>query len=138
MYLRHATNYSNTSLLRKLRNKDTRWIKVIYKYIECTGITLKFIIIINSSRGELISAINRWVQDRWLSNKLTKSTLTVYISMKQHIKEEKWFKNGAKYSLMMKARSDALKLGWRNWATDEEKICKLCGHEIETNKRFLL
>ena len=58
--------------------------------------------------------------------------------MKQHIKEKKWFKNGAKYLLMKKARSDTLKLGWRNWAIDEEKICKLCGHEIETNKHFLL
>ena len=58
--------------------------------------------------------------------------------MKPHIKEEKWFEYGAKYSLMMKARSDTLKLGWRNWATDEEKICKLCGREMETNKHFLL
>ena len=50
----------------------------------------------------------------------------IAISMKQHIKEEKWFKNGAKYSLVMKARSDTLELGRRNWVTDEEKICKLC------------
>ena len=59
--------------------------------------------------------------------------------MKQHIKEKKWFKNGAKYLLMKKARSDTLKLGWRNWAIDEEKICKLCGYEIETYyNHFLL
>ena len=82
IYLRHATKYTNNSLLRdivneELRNKDTSWIKAIYKYMECTGITLQFII--DRSRGGLISTINRWDKDRWLSNRSTKSTLAVFI-----------------------------------------------------------
>ena len=36
--------------------------------------------------------------------------------MKQHSKEEKWFKNGAKYSLIVNARSITPKSGRRNQA----------------------
>lgn len=38
----------------------------------------------------------------------------------------------------MKARSDTLPLGWRNWEVEEEKICALCRVENETLLHFLL
>ena len=39
---------------------------------------------------------------------------------------------------MMKARSDALPLAWRNWATDEGKVCPLCLEGVESLEHFLL
>ena len=39
---------------------------------------------------------------------------------------------------MMKARSNTMKLRWRNWGTDEEKICQTCNCEVETLEHFLI
>ena len=37
---------------------------------------------------------------------------------------------------MMKARSDTLNLGWREWAVGENKICKLRKYNNETLALF--
>ena len=67
------------------------------------------------------------------------STLSRYRNFKDSIREVKWFKNGHKYSLMMKARSDTLKLNWRNHGFDEnDKKCPLCKEQTETLQHFLL
>ena len=66
-----------------------------------------------------------------------RSTLVLYRKYKLEIKQEKWFRNGYKYEIMMKARSNTLRLAWREKG-DEEKLCKLCRKEEETLKHFLL
>ena len=38
----------------------------------------------------------------------------------------------------MRARSNTLKLKWRNWGLHENKICDLCLSEIETLDHFLI
>ena len=39
---------------------------------------------------------------------------------------------------MMRARSDTLRLGWRDFGTEQAHICRLCGESAETLKHFLL
>ena len=67
-----------------------------------------------------------------------KSTLKLYRIDKKEVGEEKWFKNGKKWTIMMKARSDTLKLRWREWGVNEEKECLLCRGGIEDLQHFLL
>ena len=53
--------------------------------------------------------------------------------------EIRWFKNGSRYSIMMQARSDTLKLGWRGFEDDKIITCKLCKrNKIETLEHFVL
>ena len=67
-----------------------------------------------------------------------KVTLRRYMENKVNIFEEKWFKNGNKFKIMMKSRSNTLNLKWRDWGSDEEKICPLCQQGIETLEHFIL
>ena len=67
----------------------------------------------------------------------TKSTLDIYKSHKKVIEEERWFRNGIKYNIMKKAKSNTLKLGWREWTVQENKICQLCKIEIESLEHFI-
>ena len=39
---------------------------------------------------------------------------------------------------MINARSNTLKLGWREFGLDSSKSCKLCGAEVETLQHFLI
>ena len=67
------------------------------------------------------------------------STLAMYSQFKKHPQEVKWFRNGQKYFNMMRARSNTLKLGWREFESDEDKICKICSeNKVETLKHFIL
>ena len=67
-----------------------------------------------------------------------KTLLTLYRTHKNNIEEIKWFRNGFQYSLMMKARADALKLNWRNHGDPSNMICKLCNTHNETLEHFLI
>ena len=89
-------------------------------------------------KNEIIRAIRMKDSDEWRNGMQQKTTLKWYMERKLDINEEKWFKNGHKYSLMMKARSDTLKLRWRDWALEGDKICQVCDCEIETLEHFLL
>ena len=74
----------------------------------------------------------------WKTQMINKKTLTLYRTRKRNIREEKWFNNNRKSIIMMKARSDTLQLGWREFGMDDTKICKMCNSEIETLAHFLL
>ena len=63
--------------------------------------------------------------NEWSVSLQNKSTLELYRNHKKQIDEEKWFKNGNKYSIMMKCRSDTLSLYWRNRTNELEKLCPL-------------
>ena len=39
---------------------------------------------------------------------------------------------------MMRARSDTLKLQWREWATESGKMCRMCKTQVETLDHFLV
>ena len=138
-FIKHALNSSNM-LLKEIMTLEfeipsTIWMKETLKYM--SEVNLSKNEIINESSNKIINKIYKWDEDFWRSEMEKKSTLTIYKN-KDNIKEVKWFRNGLKYNIMMKARSNTLDLRWREWATNEEKICKLCNKQIETLQHFLL
>ena len=66
----------------------------------------------------------------------TKSTLILYRSYKKEIAEEKWFRIGVKYSVMLRTRGNALKIGERDWGNDTN-VCNLCHGDAESLLHFL-
>ena len=61
----------------------------------------------------------------------TKTNLMLYRNVKINICEERCCRNGEKYTIITKARSNTLELKCRSWGDEEEKICKLCCKERE-------
>ena len=89
------------------------------------------------SRGSIEERIRKWDKEEWRKDMETKSTLEIYRRNKRDIREVDWFRNGRKYSVMIKARSNTLRLNWRERQV-ENKVCLLCRKEAETLKHFLM
>ena len=66
-----------------------------------------------------------------------KSTLQIYRSCKTKIQEESWIDNSYGSMLLTRARTNTLKLNWRNRHTGGEENCPSCG-VVETLEHFLL
>ena len=90
------------------------------------------------SNNAIKKLIEKWDTDKWGRGISEKSTLRLYGNFKRDISEESWFCNGWKYSLMMRARSDTLRLGWRVFGAAEAQFCKACRADVETLKHFVL
>ena len=139
LFLKHAINTGGNEILNEVAKNDiekkiTKWAKTTNTYMELLNLdinTLKTI-----KKGSIENKVNQWDTNDWRTKMQQKQTLILYASIKEKPKETLWFRNGFKYSLMMQARSDTLKIGWREFTGD--KSCKLCGAEIETLYHFLI
>ena len=60
--------------------------------------------------------------EEWKTNIETKTTLMRYRNEKTNLCEEKLYRNGEKYTIIMKARSNTLELECKSWGTMEENI----------------
>ena len=139
-YYKYAMCQTNNSLLKEIVEMDaeykTEWYKKIRSYMDKLRITQGQLF--SMSKEQIKKKIDEWDTEQWREAMESKSTLGIYRQYKTNIKEEKWFLNNNKANIMMKARSNTLKLSWREFGTESAKICKLCGEEIETLEHFLL
>ena len=99
--------------------KETKWYKTTKQYIETLGYTERDIL--HMSKQRIKKIIDEWDTAEWKDGMQSKTTLTLYRSKKSEIKEEAWFYNSKKANIMMKARSDTLKLDWREFGCDDKK-----------------
>ena len=141
LFIKHAvTENKNITLektmLKELQEEESKWSKQVNEYMMELNLNIQEIR--NSSINNIKKRINEYDLENWKRGMEEKVTLGRYRSLKTEIKEEKWFKNGDKYTIMMKARSNTLNLEWKSWGTDEEKICKLCNEENEDMEHFLI
>ena len=139
LFVKHITNDNTNSILKYIIEKElneerTEWSKIVCRYMSNLNLENIFFLSINLIKNR----INEFDTNRWKEEIAEKTTLTRYKNYKNNIEEIKWFKNGFKYSLMMKARADALKLNWRNHRDEANKICDLCKEQIETLEHFLI
>lgn len=141
LYIKHAITENKNKTLEKtmineIQEAESKWSKQVNEYMMALNLNTQEIR--NSSINKIRKLINEYDLVNWRRGMEEKVTLDRYRCFKTVIKEEKWFKNGEKYILMMKARSNTLNLEWKSWGTDEEKICKLCNEEDEDMKHFLV
>ena len=116
IFIRHALQETSNKLLQQiittdLEKKITKWAVKVHEYMEDTNLTLTQIRLL--SKDQIKRKINEWDRDRWLNSMQEKSTLMRYRENKTQVQECTWLKNGYQYSLMMRARADALNLKWR-------------------------
>ena len=141
MYVKHALKEDGNGIVRKIIREeidrlDSEWIKKVDEYRK--ELELSWEAIQRESKEQIKERIQDWDTIQWRKEISSKTTLQIYRNAKNIISEENWFRNGQKYNVMMKARSDTLKLAWREWVMESEKICKMCGLEVETLKHFLI
>ena len=139
-YLKYALHDTKNNLLKNIMKREIRnnskWSKITQEYMKRIRITQEELKDI--SKEKIRRLVNEWDTLEWKKQMINKKTLTIYRTRKRNIMEEKWFTNNRKSTLMMKARSNTLKLGWREFGLEDTKICMLCNMEIETLEHFLL
>ena len=140
MYFKYTLTQTNNSLLREIVGMDveykTEWFKKIKLYMDKVEMTQEQLF--TMSKEQIKKKIDEWDTLQWKEGMELKSTLEIYRDYKTNIKEETWVLNNNKVNIMMRARSDTLKLNWREFGTESAKICKLCNEENETLQHFIL
>ena len=140
LFFKHAFKQKRNPILKIIIEKELnkpkmKWSKQIVGYFNTLGLSKETIV--ETSDSEIEKIIKIYDTDKWRAEMEAKSTLKYYREGKIMITEEKWFKNGEKYSIMMKIRSNTLKLNWRE-KDEHNKVCKLCNNGIETLNHFIL
>jgi len=88
---------------------------------------------------ELAERVKSYDRQNWIKELQGKSSLVVYGRYKYDIKQEEFYENTIESSLLFKARTNTLKLGWRASFEGKETDCKLCsGGKEETLEHFLM
>ena len=113
-----------------------KYAKIINEYMEKVNI---------NSIGELeeieekvlVSRIWEWDNRNWRGSMENKTTLDIYYRNKMEIAEENFYFNTTESVILFKARTNTLKLGWRNRFEKGNVDCKLCGAGEETLTHFL-
>ena len=141
LYLKHIFDPEGNELIRQIFDREredgrSKWIIKVEEYMEAIGIDYRFIR--ERKINEIKRKIDEWDTDEWMKGMNAKTTMKIHRKFKNEIREEKWFRNGHKWSIMMNARADTLKLRWREWQTDEGRNCPMCGYREETREHFIL
>ena len=140
LFLKHCLEENKNAILKEIvmnekDKKSTKWFKSIGEYLR--KLNLNFETVSSGDREVIEKRIKEWDTNVWREEMVGRKTLEIYRRNKVDIAEEKWFRNGSKYSIMMRARSNTLELGWRE-RQEGEKTCKLCRRETETLEHFIL
>ena len=109
--------------------------KQVDKYLTEIGCNMNSIKEI--SKRDIEKRIKEKDTQEWKQSNENKTTLKWYRKFKTKISEIKWFRNDEKYKIMERARSNTLKLSWREKEAND-RICKMCNEENEELEHFLL
>ena len=139
-YIQHVFKSENELLekilIKVIENKHP-YGKRILRYMEMVNVS-QIIELRSMSEREVSKRVDEWVHGEWRSEINEKSTLAIYRNFKQQRKEEGFCNNTMESVLLFKARSNCLKLNWRNRFLGGDIGCKLCGEREETLEHFLL
>lgn len=141
-YTRYVMNSQN-ELLKKIfldmfnENRDT-FIKEVKLYM--SHLNLENLDDMDDiSEKDLDGMIREFDSRNWLEDLQSKSTLHVYKNFKLNIKEEYFYDNTYESILLFRARSNTLKLNWRQRFEGGDVECKLCdGGAEEDLEHFLI
>lgn len=86
-----------------------KWIKLVKSYMSRMRLSIDNIV--DMTPQQLKDYINRKESEEWREGMNNKSSLALYKDHKKQIDEVKWFRNGIKWNIMVKARTNTLKLG---------------------------
>ena len=140
LFLKHSLEENKYALLAdivkdEVHKKSTKWFKQVDEYLKRLNMSL--VEVVNNSIEGIEAKIREWDTNEWKEDMEEKKTLEAYRKNKSKIEETKWFRNGYRYSIMMKVRSNTLSLKWRE-RNEEDKKCLLCRRGNETLEHFLL
>ncbi len=117
--------------------KTEGWIKVLNIYMNKIRISntnqLRYI-----TREEIEKRVCDYDEMVWLEELREKSLLELYRQYKHVITEEELYDNTYKSVLIYRARTNTLKLNWRNRFTGGDESCELCRSGAEENLQHFI
>ena len=143
-YLKHLLESDNEMIKEIIKhdieNSITPYSQIMHRYLQEMKMNLNYIL--NKNKNQLKNDIKKIDLEKWKENIKNKTSLNLYNNFKQEIKEEQnAYDNTEAARTMFRARSNTLKLKWRNKFTKEKKndiICPMCKIHEETLKHFLI
>ena len=132
---------ANNKLVREVFNSmledrvSRRWLRIIKGYKDLVGISFDQLKVMEGK--EVRDRVREYGLEEWKREMNSKSTLRMYATYKEKIGEMEIYDNSYDSILMYRARTNTLKLGWRNRFEGGNVTCGLCGGE-ETLEHFLL
>ena len=91
------------------------------------------------NKAEIDRMVRMADKERWRRELEEKSTVKMYYDCKEDIREELFYDNTEGSTLLFRARSNTLRLGWRGRFSNASVTCGLCGgEEEETLKHFIV
>ena len=141
IYLNYIMNNSSSLLhkvmILKRENISNQWMKTINRYLG--QLRMSWNTLGESNKDNIKREIMKWGEGRWRTHMEDKHTLETYRLYKQEIKEEGIYSNTFASVLLFRARSNCLKLGWRERFTGGNETCLLCqSGEVESLAHFLV
>ena len=115
--------------------RGTRWSRKVEGYLYDVGLGWEGLRDIDDR--EITSRVNEWEMSRWRTELESRSSLVAY-RLKDGFGTDGVYENDWDSSLMFRARSNTLKLGWRGRFVGDDVVCLVCGVEEETLEHFLL
>ena len=90
------------------------------------------------NRSEIDRMMKSSDSEKWRKEMETKKTVKLYFDWKMSIGEEKFYDNTEASTLLFRARSNTLKLGWRGRFMNTEVACEMCDGGEETLDHFVV
>lgn len=142
LYVKHIMDHPNNNLLRhcflhKLETCKDKWTKTILKYLHDYNINIYGLS--NTTQQKIVTSIKERDTQEWKNELFTKDSLTLYRQYKPDIEESDFYENDEASTLLMRCRSNTLKLNTRNRHTNGNTQCTQCNtNQDETLEHFLL
>ena len=139
-YIRGAIQ-SNNELVKKVVFKEiedgrSKWSKTSAKYLK--ELKLKILQLEHKKKEDLNKQIQEWDSQQWKNEVDSKTSLQMYQSAKNNIKEETIYDNTPASVVLFQARTNSLPLEDRKRHESKETTCRLCGEETEDLGHFIL
>ena len=139
-YIRGAIQ-SNNELEKKVVFKEiedgrSKWSKTSAKYLK--ELKLKILQLEHKKKEDLNKQIQEWDSQQWKNEVDSKTSLQMYQSAKNNIKEETIYDNTPASVVLFQARTNSLPLEDRKRHESKESTCRLCGEETEDLGHFIL
>ena len=90
------------------------------------------------TKTALKKRIKEWDDKQWKEELEAKSSITIYRSAKNTVKEDPIYDNTPSSVILFRARTNTLPLRARRRHVEEETTCVLCGKEEENEVHFML
>ena len=119
----------------RMEDRGDPWIRQLRQHLN--QINMNYNTLGRLDGKDVKKEVYTWGESQWRRTMEEKSTLEMYRTNKEIIREEPMYDNTHGSMLLFRARTNSLPLNWRKRFVSEEVLCQICWEEEETLNHFL-